>query len=170
MGYQSNGPAADRGPAQGARRIHVQEIAVMNTYARRLRSLNLDSGAHRRWVGECQAGAARLGGAEGVNHALKTAHWTLAVVLALSSSLVHAQTPTCTAPGCNSVTSDNVNNTAVGTSALILLTTGLDNTALGSGSLEHNTSGIHNTASGFEALNSNTAGNENTASGNRALY
>jgi hypothetical protein len=39
---------------------------------------NLDTGTHRRRVGECHAGAARLRGAEGANHALKTTYWTLA--------------------------------------------------------------------------------------------
>src|ERR1700722_18270163 len=178
MGYQSNGPAADRGPAQGARRIHVQEIAVMNTYARKLRSLNLDSGTHRRRVGECQAGAARLGGAEGANHALKIAYWTLAVVLALSSSWVHAQTPTCAAPGCNSVASDGFGNTAAGSSTLTHLIiipthtggmTGSDNTASGFQALFSNTTGGGNTASGFQALLANTTGDDNTASGGDAL-
>src|SRR3984957_17838953 len=178
MGYQSNGPAADRGPAQGARRIHVQEIAVMNTYARKLRSLNLDSGTHRRRVGECQAGAARLGGAEGANHALKIAYWTLAVVLALSSSWVHAQTPTCAAPGCNSVASDGFGNTAAGSSTLTHLIiipthtggmTGSDNTASGFQALFSNTTGGGNTASGVQALLANTNGAQNTASGGAAL-
>jgi hypothetical protein len=96
---------------------HIWENAAMKTLARILRLFNLGSGAHRRRVGECQAGARSLGGAEGASHALKTAYWILTVVLALSSSWVHAQTPTCAHPGCNSVTSDSSDNTAVGTAA-----------------------------------------------------
>jgi trimeric autotransporter adhesin len=167
----------------------------MKTHTRMLRSVNLGSGAERRRVGECQAGAGSLGGAEGASHALKTAYWTLAVVLALSSSWVHAQTPTCAAlpspPGCNSVTSDNGENTAMGTGALASLmnsafnygfsntaagyhalyfnTTGWDNTALGVEALLHNTTGLANTALGQQALASNTTGGSNTASGSGAL-
>ena len=148
----------------------------MTTHTRKLRSLNLDTGAHRRRVGECQPGAVCLGGAAGANHALKTAYWTLAVVLALSSSWVHAQTPTCVAPGCNSVVSDSKDNTAMGRAALTQVDTnpdfyfGTDNTASGFGALEANTTGAHNTASGAFALNHNTTGVENTASGVNALY
>jgi hypothetical protein len=146
----------------------------MNIHTRRLRSLNIDSGTHRRRVSECQAGAARLGGAEGANHALKTACWTLAVVLALSSSWVHAQTPTCAAvppaPACNPVTSDgSFFNTAMGSAALAQLTTGRYNTASGADALAANTTGSYNTASGMSALTSNTDGEANTASGVEAL-
>src|SRR5258706_380800 len=132
----------------------------MKIHTRRLRSLNFESGGHRGRVGECPAGAARLGGAAGARHALKTASWTVAVVLALSTSLVHAQVPTCAAPGCNSVTSDNAFNTAMGTGTLVSLSPGVGSSLLGS----------FNTASGFQALYSNTTGCENTASGFKALY
>src|SRR5579863_1238804 len=88
---------------------HNWEIAAMNTLTRLLRSFNLGSGPHRRQFGERRGRPARL-------------YSTLAVVLALSSSLVHAQTPTCAAvpspPGCNSVTSDGIGNTAMGSGSL----------------------------------------------------
>jgi hypothetical protein len=134
---------------------HIWEIAVMKTHTRALRSLNLGSGAHRRRVGERQGRPARL-------------YSTLAVVLALSSSLVHAQTPTCAAPGCNSVASDsNIEgpNTATGTTALFSLSTGSNNTASGWRALYSNTTGSNNSASGAGALGFNTTGNYNTASG-----
>jgi hypothetical protein len=101
--------------------------------------------------------------------ALKTPFWTSAAVLALSSSWVHAQTPTCAAPGCNSVASDSNANTAVGSAALTHVTSGFDNTASGGGALSANTTGNFNTASGVAALFSNTTGANNTASGVQAL-
>ena len=146
----------------------------MKTHTRRLRSLNFGSAAHRRRVGEHQAGAARLGGA---SHALKTASCTLALVLALYSSLVHAQVPTCAAPGCNSVTSDPFPflNTAIGTGTLVNLimapdgSTGAGNTAAGYFALNSNTTGVNNTAVGVNALQYNTTGTNNTAIGGDAL-
>jgi hypothetical protein len=135
----------------------VWEIAAMKTLTRILRSLYLGSGASRRGVGECQAGAARL------------AYGTLAVVLAMSGSLVHAQVPTCAAPGCNSVTSDGVGNTATGTAVLVNLSTGSSNTASGDHALHNNTTGTNNTASGVNALSFNTTGSFNAAFGSVAL-
>jgi hypothetical protein len=149
---------------------HIWEIAAMKTLTRRLRSFNLGSDAHRRRIGECQAGEASLGGAEGAGHALTRAHWTLAVVLALSSSVVHAQTPTCAPPGCNSVTSDSNANTAMGTGTLVHLSTGFGNTAAGINALYSNTTGGANTALGFVALANNTTGGANTALGYDVLY
>ena len=148
----------------------------MKTLTRILRLFNLGSGAHRRRIGECQAGEASLGGAEGAGHALKTAYWALPVVLALSSSWVHAQTPTCAAPGCNSVTSDGERNTAMGTGALVMdllgvsSNSGAGNTAAGYHALYPNTDGQANTALGSNALNSNADGGYNTALGASALY
>ncbi|MGA2190670.1 MAG: tail fiber domain-containing protein [Steroidobacteraceae bacterium] len=60
-------------------------------------------------------------------------------------------------------------NTASGLAALELNTTGSDNTASGSRALELNTTGSANTASGYQALQSNTTGDTNTASGWLAL-
>jgi hypothetical protein len=157
-----------------------------------LRFLHRDGDAHRRRAGERQAGAARLGGAEGSTYALKAAHWSLAVVFALSSNWVNAQTPTCAAPGCNSVASDSGEDTAVGTGSLTHLTGGNPgqffydtaagfqalysntsggsyNSAFGALALYSNTSGSENSASGLQALYSNTTGDRNTASGARAL-
>jgi hypothetical protein len=157
----------------------------MKTQTRLLRSLNLGAGAHRPRVGERQTETARHGGA---SRTLKKACGPLALVLAMSASLVHAQTPVCAAPGCNSVASDKTSaNTAMGTDALLNVTigagntasgiaaginttSGLNNTASGAYTLYFNTIGSSNTASGFQALFSNTTGNDNTASGNDALF
>ena len=61
-------------------------------------------------------------------------------------------------------------NTAVGTEALLSLTTGQDNTALGFRALTDNTQGSLNTAIGSAALRNNRVGNRNTATGAAALY
>ncbi len=144
----------------------------MKKHTQRLRSLDLDSDDHRHRYGKRQAGAAGVG-PEQTRRALKTAYCPLAAVLALGSSLVNAQIPTCAAPGCNSVKSDNIFNTAVGTEALINLTGGGggygSNTALGYQALNQNMTGTANTASGVKALYSNTIGYQNTATGDGAL-
>jgi hypothetical protein len=84
------------------------------------------------------------------------------------------------------VTSDDLNNTAMGTNAELGLTsgggntaagsnamysisTGDYNTAMGSETLYYNTSGGDNSAFGAGALDSNTTGNDNTAAGTDAL-
>ena len=61
-------------------------------------------------------------------------------------------------------------NTAVGTQALLDLTTGQDNTALGFRALTENTQGSLNTAVGSTALRNNRVGNRNTATGDAALF
>ena len=61
-------------------------------------------------------------------------------------------------------------NTAVGTQALLDLTTGQDNTALGFRALTENTEGNLNTAVGSTALRNNRVGNRNTATGDAALF
>jgi hypothetical protein len=61
-------------------------------------------------------------------------------------------------------------NTAVGTQALLDLTTGQDNTALGFRALTENTQGNLNTAVGSTALKSNRVGSRNTATGHAALF
>src|ERR1700683_3941082 len=145
-------------------------MTAMKTHTRMLRSLNLGSDPHRRWVGECQAGAARLVRAEGAGNALNKAYCALAVVLTLSSSLVHALSPTCAAPGRNSVTSGAGDNTAMGTGTLISNTTGNTTTAAGSNALQSTPTGNGNPASGVDALYLNTTGYGNTASGVGALF
>ena len=60
-------------------------------------------------------------------------------------------------------------NTAVGTEALLDLTTGQDNTALGFRALTENTEGNLNTAVGSAALKQNRVGSRNTATGFHAL-
>jgi len=61
-------------------------------------------------------------------------------------------------------------NTAVGTQALLDLTSGQDNTALGLRALSENTEGNLNTAVGSTALRNNHLGNRNTATGDAALF
>jgi hypothetical protein len=61
-------------------------------------------------------------------------------------------------------------NTAVGTEALLDLTTGQDNTALGFRALTENTEGNLNTAVGSAALRNNRGGNRNTATGDASLF
>ena len=61
------------------------------------------------------------------------------------------------------------NNTAEGTGALSVLTTGLNNTALGFHALNSNGTGNDNTATGSLALHVNTTGDGNTATGSLAL-
>jgi hypothetical protein len=65
--------------------------------------------------------------------------------------------------------SNGVNNTAVGTFALRLNTTGAQNSAVGTFALYLNTLGTNNTANGYFALYSNTIGNDNIAIGKNAL-
>jgi hypothetical protein len=61
-------------------------------------------------------------------------------------------------------------NTAVGTQALLDLTTGQDNTALGFRALTENTQGNLNTAIGSTALRKTRVGSRNTATGDAALF
>jgi trimeric autotransporter adhesin len=65
---------------------------------------------------------------------------------------------------------EGVENTAVGTVALLFNTSGSKNTAVGTQALFSNTTGIVNTATGYQALFSNTTGTNNTASGRQALF
>jgi hypothetical protein len=65
--------------------------------------------------------------------------------------------------------SNGLNNTALGASALRSNTIGSSNTAIGHHALFANTDGFSNTATGKEALFSNTTGTDNTATGVTAL-
>jgi hypothetical protein len=67
------------------------------------------------------------------------------------------------------VSSDGNGNTAMGSVALLSLTTGTENTASGDAALQSNTTGVENTASGIAALQMNTTGEVNTALGSYAL-
>lgn len=70
----------------------------------------------------------------------------------------------------NVVESDVYGNTAMGTEALLNVTSGGGNTASGAAALFSNTTGSFNTASGYAALYQNTTGIENTAIGFNALF
>jgi trimeric autotransporter adhesin len=63
----------------------------------------------------------------------------------------------------------SIYNTAVGSQALQLNTTGYQNTAVGHQSLEANTTGFFNSALGKSSLTSNTTGQRNSAIGYAAL-
>ncbi len=63
------------------------------------------------------------------------------------------------------VTSDSNLNSAMGTDALLYLTTGTENTAAGDAAAQGNQTGSWNTAFGTEALFGNTSGEGNTATG-----
>lgn len=71
--------------------------------------------------------------------------------------------------GKGSTTTAWVENTAVGTSALLLNTEGYNNVAIGGRSLRSNTGGSNNTAVGHESLADNVYGTDNTAIGAWAL-
>ena len=64
---------------------------------------------------------------------------------------------------------DGEQNTATGTAALLLNTTGVNNTASGALALLYNSTGDDNTATGESALYSNATGSGNTATGRVAL-
>ena len=67
------------------------------------------------------------------------------------------------------VVSDGSSNTAMGSQALLNLTSGSDNTAAGDAALGSNTSGRYNTAVGSSSLFNNSGGSTNTAVGYAAL-
>ena len=62
------------------------------------------------------------------------------------------------------------NNTAMGYSSLLSITTGNYNTAIGVQSLDANTVGEGNTALGYQSLSTNIDGDKNTGVGYRALF
>ena len=74
----------------------------------------------------------------------------------------------------NAVSSDAMQNTAMGTGALSDPDLDSDgachNTAGGAGALSADTSGSYNTADGFDSLTHNLTGNYNTGSGTYSLY
>ena len=94
---------------------------------------------------------------------MKTFSLLLFIALILTTRL-HAQ-----GFGESNTTTNGVENTSTGKSALGANTTGNYNTALGGYALEKNTQGNHNTAAGYFSLNGNTTGVDNTALGYTAL-
>lgn len=68
------------------------------------------------------------------------------------------------------LTTNGIENTAVGNYALRSNTTGLANTAIGFEAMYSNSTGISNTACGIGGLYSNTIGNHNTACGINTLH
>jgi Chaperone of endosialidase len=98
-----------------------------------------------------------------MKYASKISPVAISVLAVLSSSAFAGQPP-------DVVVSDAQLNTAMGTDALLNLTTGGSNTASGYFALSSNTSGTGNVAFGESALKINTTGHENAAFGIEALF
>ncbi len=96
--------------------------------------------------------------------AFKSSSRFATVLLAVLSPLAVAAQPP------NVVTSDVNANTAMGSNALLDLTSGIYNTAAGYDALFSTTSGVGNTAVGAYTMGSNTTGDLNSAYGYGALY
>src|SRR5277367_4929579 len=90
---------------------------------------------------------------------MKTYGAFLAVNLVMALGLT---TPAPAAQPTDVVTSDASQNTAMGSAALSVLTTGAYNTASGDKALQNNTTGSTNTANGDGALYLNSIGISNT--------
>jgi hypothetical protein len=100
--------------------------------------------------------------APGTTCALAIRKVLLASAVAAMGGTAHASQPP------DNVVSDAGADTAMGTDALISLTTGYQNTAAGYGALQLNQVGYKNTAMGFAALQS-SMGSDNAAFGSGAL-
>jgi hypothetical protein len=101
-----------------------------------------------------------------MDHSAKSLAASFCLICAMTSAALAQQPP-------DSVTSDSLANTAMGTDALLhvnLAETGCHNTASGKNTLFSDTSGSYNTAAGFNALFSNVSGDNNTATGAESLY
>jgi hypothetical protein len=94
---------------------------------------------------------------------LNRSHLFLSTLIFCAAGLAYSQQPP------DVVMSDANDNTAMGTNALLHITTGSYNTAAGFDVLISNTSGFDNTAVGDLALGSNTSGYQNTAFGDSTL-
>jgi hypothetical protein len=105
-----------------------------------------------------------------VNRAVPSFHWGLLVIPAMLASFELLPTARAVLPPPPPEGGYPDGNTAVGTEALLDLTTGQDNTALGFRALIENTEGNLNTAVGSTALRNNRVGNRNTATGDAALF
>ena len=89
---------------------------------------------------------------------------TTALTIDNSQKVTFANPPTAT--GGSSVST----NTAYGTNALLVNTTGSSTSAFGGNALQANTTGTDNTAVGRNSMYSNTTGSENTSVGKEALF
>ncbi len=101
-----------------------------------------------------------------MNHSAKAYSVLICLISAMATPALAQQPP-------DLVTSDSLENTAVGTDALLNLSddeSGCHNTASGADALYSDTGGSYNTAIGFSSLFSNVAGNNNTAAGYESLY
>ena len=85
---------------------------------------------------------------------MKTSILALAAAVTLAAMALRAQPP-------DVVSSDSNGNTAMGSHALLSLSSGSGNTAAGYAPLYSTTTGHYNTAFGYEALYSNTTGFNN---------
>ena len=77
---------------------------------------------------------------------------------------------TAVGSGALQVNTTGFNNTSIGYRALSGNTEGNNNTAIGYGALMHNTTGTINTGTGFATLYNNTSGSSNIAVGYEALF
>jgi len=87
----------------------------------------------------------------------------LVTALAVAGSVYASDIPP------NNVTSDSLGNTAMGSGAMGVTTSGQDNTAAGENALDSDNDGSYNTAVGASALTANNDGSNNTAVGFEAL-
>jgi hypothetical protein len=101
-----------------------------------------------------------------MNRLAKTCSVLICLISAIATSALAQQPP-------DSVRSDSLANTAMGSNALLninLSESACHNTASGKDALYSDTSGSYNTATGFSSLFSNTTGDNNTAAGYESLY
>src|SRR5262245_11642795 len=98
-----------------------------------------------------------------LQYSIAPPHWRIWTVLILASGCLAV--PHRADAACPEICDVSTENTGVGDSALVSLTTGGGNTAVGRSALEQNTTGIQNTATGSFALQSNRGSTENTATG-----
>jgi hypothetical protein len=101
-----------------------------------------------------------------MNYSAKAYSVLVCLISAMATPALAQQPP-------DTVTSDSMANTAMGTGALLhvnLDENGCHNTASGEDALYSDTSGSYNTATGYSSLYSNTTGNNNLAVGFESLF
>jgi hypothetical protein len=101
-----------------------------------------------------------------MNHSATAFSLSICLIFGMATAALAQQPP-------DTVKSDSMANTAMGTNALLhvnLDENGCHNTASGEEALYSDTSGSYNTATGYSSLYSNTTGNNNAAAGFEALY